>query len=418
VLIGHGLALRAARPEETSLYPLIEANLDAFLEHLRERDAPLPRFVVDEFREYLRCGRLEHGFVRVKCDGCRHEHLVAFSCKCRGFCPSCGARRMVETSAHLIDHVLPAVPVRQWVLSFPWPIRFLLSTRPEAVTRVLAIVVRAIESSLIRRAGLTRKGGASGGVVTLIQRFGGAVNLNLHLHMVALDGVYTKDDETPRFHEVSAPSSAELHRLLDAIVSRVLRCLEHDGLLIRDPEQPWLDLASRDALDTLGAASIQYRIAVGPHAGRKALTLKLAAPKSPSTVPKPFTVARDGFSLNAAVAFAAHEREGIERLCRYVTRPALALERLSTNEVGHVVYQLKAPHHDGTTHFVFEPLDFLARLAALVPRPRGNLVRYHGTVTTVRPEREASKQGCPSYIGPQASQRRTGPGAGAGQRSP
>jgi hypothetical protein len=104
------------------------------------------------------------------------------------------------------------------------------------------------------------------------------------------------------------------------------------------------------------------------------------------------------------VRFAAHEREGIERLCRYVTRPALALERLSTNEVGHVVYQLKAPHHDGTTHFVFEPLDFLARLAALVPRPRGNLVRYHGTVTTVRPEREASKQGCPSYIGPQASQ--------------
>jgi hypothetical protein len=96
-----------------------------------------------------------------------------------------------------------------------------------------------------------------------------------------------------------------MQRLLDAIVSRVLRCLEHDGLLIRDPEQPWLDLASRDALDTLGAASIQYRIAVGPHAGRKALTLKLAAPKSPSTVPKPFTVARDGFSLNAAGARSA-----------------------------------------------------------------------------------------------------------------
>ncbi len=159
------------------------------------------------------------------------------------------------------------------------------------VTRVLAIVVRAIESSLIRRAGMTRKGGASGGVVTLIQRFGGAVNLNLHLHMVALDGVYAKDGETLRFHEVSAPSSAEMQRLLDAIVSRVLRCLEHDGLLIRDPEQPWLDLESRDALDALGAASIQYRIAVGPHAGRKALTLKLAASKLRSTVPKPFTVA-------------------------------------------------------------------------------------------------------------------------------
>ena len=122
--------------------------------------------------------------------------------------------------------------------------------------------------------------------------------------------------EAPRFCALPAASSAEMQRLLDVIVVRVLRCLKHDGLLMRDPEQPWLDLESRDALDTLGAASIQYRIAVGPHAGRKALTLKLAAPRSPSTVPKPFTVARDGFSLNAAVAFAAHKREGIERLCR------------------------------------------------------------------------------------------------------
>ena len=148
------------------------------------------------------------------------------------------------------------------------------------------------------------------------QRVGSALNTNVHLHMMALDRVYANVGEAPRFRALPAPSSAEMQRLLDVIVVRVLRCLEHDGLLMRDPEQPWLDLESRDALDTLGAASIQYRIAVGPHAGRKALTLKLAAPRSPSTVPKPFTVARDGFSLNAAVAFAAHEREGIERLCR------------------------------------------------------------------------------------------------------
>ncbi len=137
---------------------------------------------------------------------------------------------------------------------------------------------------------------------------------------------------SPRFHEVSAPSSTEMQRLLDAIVARVLRCLARDGLLIRDPEQPWLDLESRDALDTLGAASIQYRIAVGPHAGRKALTLKQAAPRSQSTVPKPFTVARDGFSLNAAVAFAADQREGIERLCRYVTGPRSDGQRSRSND--------------------------------------------------------------------------------------
>ncbi len=256
---------------------------------------------------------------------------------------------MVETSARLIDHVLPSVPVRPPFIRggcsrSPGPsdfcYRLAAKCATPGVTRVLATVVRAIESSLIRRAGLTRMGGASGGVVTLIQRFGPfgrALNANVNFHMVALDGVYTKDGETPHFHEVSAPSSTEMQRLLAAIVARVLRCLERDGLLIRDREQPWLDLESRDALDTLGAASLQYRIAVEPHAGRKALTLKrAAAPKPQSTVPKSFTVARDGFSLNAAVAFAAHQREGIERLCRYDTRPALALERLSTNEVGQV----------------------------------------------------------------------------------
>ena len=95
-------------------------------------------------------------------------------------------------------------------------------------------------------------------------------------------------------------------------------------------------------------------------------------------MPKPFTVARDGFSLNAAVACAPHQRDRLERLCRYITSPALTLERLSTNGAGQVVYQLKTPYRDGTTHFVFEPIEFLARLAALVPRPRGNLVSYHG----------------------------------------
>ncbi len=380
---------RRHRPEQTALYPVIEANLTPFLEYLHERDAALPRFVTDEFKDYLRCGRLEYGFIRVKCDGCRHEHLVAFSCKRRGFCPSCGARRMIETSAHLIDHVLPAVPIRQWVLAFPWPLRLLLSTRPATVSRVLAIVTRAIETALIRRAGKTRKGGACGGIVTLIQRFGGSLNLNVHLHMLVLDGVYANDHGKLRFQPSPAPAPAMMTQLLDTIVLRVLRCLERDGLLVRDPEQPWLDLAARDALDALGAASIQYRIAVGPHAGRKVLTLKLAAPAAASGVPKPFTVARDGFSLNAGVACAPHQRDRLERLCRYITRPALTLERLSTNGAGQVVYQLKTPYRDGTTHFVFEPIEFLARLAALVPRPRGNLVRYHGILAPNAKHRSA-----------------------------
>ncbi len=133
-------------------------------------------------RTRLKCGRLEHGFLRVRCTTCHAERLVAFSCKRRGFCPSCGARRMTESAALLVDEVLPAEPIRQWVLSVPFPLRFLFAAEPAAMGRVLAIVYRAMANALIRKAGLTRATGQTG-AVTLIQRFGSALNLNIHFHM-------------------------------------------------------------------------------------------------------------------------------------------------------------------------------------------------------------------------------------------
>jgi len=69
------------QPENTSLYPIIEQNLPVLHDALQRQEASLPGFVLAEFEDYLRCGRLEHGFVREKCNGCRHEHLAAFSCK-------------------------------------------------------------------------------------------------------------------------------------------------------------------------------------------------------------------------------------------------------------------------------------------------------------------------------------------------
>ena len=150
----------------------------------------LPEFVRQEFEDYLKCGLLQHGFLRVKCDGCLHEHLVAFSCKRRGFCPSCGVRRMVESAAHLVDHVFPEAPVRQFVLTFPFPLRFLFAAQPEALTQVLAVVQRGISTFLVQLTGFTLASGARTGAVTLIQRFGSALNLNVHLHMLFLDGAY------------------------------------------------------------------------------------------------------------------------------------------------------------------------------------------------------------------------------------
>ena len=85
------------RPEDTVRYGVLERNHGVFFAHLQEQGRRVPAFVRAEFEAYLRCGGLEHGFVRVKCEGCRHEHLVAFSCKGRGFCSSCVSRRMAET---------------------------------------------------------------------------------------------------------------------------------------------------------------------------------------------------------------------------------------------------------------------------------------------------------------------------------
>ena len=106
------------RPEETLLHALVREHWPRFLERAEE-EGGLPRFVVREFEEYLRCGLLEHGVVRLACRQCGHEMLVAFSCKRRGFCPSCVGRRMSDVAAHLVDEVLPEEPIRQWVCSLP-----------------------------------------------------------------------------------------------------------------------------------------------------------------------------------------------------------------------------------------------------------------------------------------------------------
>ena len=81
-----------------------------------------------------------------------------------------------------------------------------------------------------------------------------------------------------------------------------------------------------------------------------------------------------------AVRCGAHQRKELERLCRYITRPAIANERLKRNPAGQIVLQLKSPYRDGTTHIVMSPLEFMQRLAALVPRPRLHLIRLHGVL--------------------------------------
>ena len=128
-------------PEKTLLYQIMAANLKTWLS---EYSGELPSFIHHELNAFLRCGILDHGFILVDCPECDSKRPVAFSCKCRGFCPSCAAKRMSETAVHLIDNLLPHTPYRQWCITFPYALRFWLATSRKLTSMVHSIVTKMI----------------------------------------------------------------------------------------------------------------------------------------------------------------------------------------------------------------------------------------------------------------------------------
>ena len=316
------------RPEQTLLYKVIQENLQAFLDQVHAKGDRLPDFVKDEFLAFLDCGILAKGFLRLQCQNCHHEMLVAFSCKKRGFCPSCGTKRMIETSALLMDHVIPKVAVRQWVLSFPFALRYLLVSDPKIMGKILKITTSGISSFLCKKSGFTKKI-AKTAAVTLLQRFGGSANLNLHFHILFVDGVYTINDGKAEFHRLPTPSAKDVAVVLTAISGKVLSYLEKSGYLTKDFEQTSLNLQNPDSgLDRIISHSITYRIAYGPKAGQKVFTIKTQDPEE-HTLQGGLTANEQGFSMHAGTCCEQHERKKLEFLCRYISRPALSEDRLS-----------------------------------------------------------------------------------------
>ncbi len=289
---------------------------------------------------------------------------------------------------HLVDHVIPQVPVRQWVLSLPIPLRLLLAAQPELITPVLQAVQRVLSRHLLEQAGL-KAGEGDCGSVTLIQRFGSAANLNIHLHCLVLDGVYqTNAEGEPEFIEIAAPSDEQVWEVLEKIIKRVMKQLVRRGILVEDQGETYLADADDDceearALRPLHRGSCVYRIAFGPRAGQKVLTLQGALPRETSGKQR-LCADLQGFSLHAAVRCGAGQRKTLERLYRYITRPTLANDRVQCNAAGQVELKLKTPWRDGTTHQVMSPVEFMQRLAALVPRPRLHLIRFGGRITSLR----------------------------------
>jgi Putative transposase len=163
---------------------------------------------------------------------------------------------MAETAAHLVDHVIPRVPVRQWVLSFPIPLRILFAAHPELLSPVLQIIHRVIASFLIKQAGLKRSA-ADTGAVTLIQRFGSAANLNIHLHCLVLDRVYRTTEGEPVFQGARAPTTGELQGLLVKIIARIMTVLTRQGYLIEEQGMSYpADIDADNPLEALASGLV------------------------------------------------------------------------------------------------------------------------------------------------------------------
>ncbi len=140
------------------LYQVMVEHLETFIARTDQDESRpgLPCFVKRELRAFLSCGDLARGFCRWRCGECGVDVLVAFSCKRRGFCPSCCARRMSDLAAHLVDRVLPDVHVRQGVLSLPFPLRYPLAYDPDLALEVKGIFIRAVMGWTHRRAACGR----------------------------------------------------------------------------------------------------------------------------------------------------------------------------------------------------------------------------------------------------------------------
>jgi len=356
------------RPEKTPLHKIISENLASWLEWRDVAERPVPGYVEEELRGYLECGILCFGFGRALCTGCGQGFVIAFSCKGRGVCPSCNGRHMAQTAAHLVDHVIPPVPVRQWVISVPKRLRGFLADRPAAVAALTRIFIEEIERLLGAAAGVTSD--ASGpaaarprlGAVSFLHRFGSALNHHMHLHVCATEGVFVPAadgagcDASPAFLPARPINQADLAALTERVRRRVIH---------------WFRLTR--LLDTAAAADM-------------------------------LTWENSGFSVDASVRITLIDRDvpsyfrSLEHLLRYCARPPFALERLSVSrgadgQIARIRYVLprhKAANWVGPSRsrkstrpgangvVELSRFEFLDRLADLVPPPRKHRHRYHG----------------------------------------
>ena len=345
------------------LYRLLQDNLEEYLARGDRDPAFQPARAEKSFRAFLECGIPRFGVVRFRCPNCGEDLFVPFSCKRRGACSSCDAKRAAVTAAHAMDALLPSVGYRQWVFVRPKRLRYFVHRSPLLAGEASRLLAREIDLYCRRKAQVRERIGAipSPAQIHFVQRFGSTLNLHLHIHAVVSDGVFRKapgvlGSQRLDFAALGPPSAPDLAAMLESLRRKVLRRFVRLGVIPKD--------VAREML-------------VWRHSG---------------------------FSLHAATAVAAEDRAALERLLYYCARPAVSGKRLTyRKDEALAVYQTRDSRSGRSLRLVFPALDFIGRLARLIPPPRRNVVRYYGALGPNAPLRPllveaALAQGGPSPL--------------------
>ena len=317
---------RPRRPRASPLYRLLTDHFQTFTtvydERFAHRWGPWRRVIPDVVEKFLACGILEHGFARVRCGGCRHEYLLAFSCKCRYFCPSCHAKRLAVWSLWLEETLLAPVPHRQVVLAVPKRLRPYFLYRRNLLGDLARVAARTV-TAFIRAT--TGERALSVGIVASIQTHGSLANWHPHLHLLVTDGGFRPDGTFVPLplHDVATLTEAFGRAVLKLFVTR--------------------ELLDRDT-----AASM------------------LAWPHS-------------GCHVHDGVWVPAEERAFVTRLARYCARHPVALSRLTYRaEGGRVTYHSDKTSGPTAGAETLDALEFLARVVSHIPNKGQVLQRYYG----------------------------------------
>jgi hypothetical protein len=331
----------ASRPRDAAASPLYRSVLDHLEGYLASRgknDAAHPA-AEDSLRSFLQCGIPRFGVARFRCKDCGDSRFVPFSCKRRMSCPSCDAKRAVVESGHALESLLPDVPYRQWVLVIPKRLRYFVHRDARLSGEIDAIFARTLTAYYRRKSKAPKR--AAPAQFHAIQRFGSSVNLHVHVHAALSDGCFSFDGGTLRFHPAPPPSVGELAELLVVLRKRIFRRM--------------------------------LRLGAVPY----------------STIAEMMTWPHSGFTLDSGTRIEAGDRDALKRLLLYFLRPALSLKKLTYKpEESSVRYQVSRTH-GGPSYHEWPAVEFVGRVAALVPPPRKHVVRYYGALGPRSPVRRA-----------------------------